>query len=170
MFTAIIWYIETCQEAAAEKQIAAYLLVTGDCGSAQSRAGKTTPWAWTGQGHEHAGSHSERSRRGLVTKTQKEGAAFSLPVDHLFTQLTGLVIWSYGFPGRSSVKKPPANSRDMVRSLVQEDPLEKDIATHSGILPWKILWTEEPGGLHTVHEVPKESLLSNWTTTTMCLV
>ena len=43
MFSAIIWYIETYQAAAAEKQIAAYLLVTGDCGSAQSRAGKTAP-------------------------------------------------------------------------------------------------------------------------------
>ena len=43
MFSAIIWYIETCQEAAAEKQIVAYLLVTGDRRSAQSRAGKTAP-------------------------------------------------------------------------------------------------------------------------------
>ena len=31
--------------------------------------------------------------------------------------------------------------------MVQEDPLEKETATHSGILPWKIPWTEEPGGL-----------------------
>ena len=33
------------------------------------------------------------------------------------------------------------------RSLGQEDPLEEDTATHSSILAWKILWTEEPGGL-----------------------
>ena len=34
-----------------------------------------------------------------------------------------------------------------VQSLGQEDPLEKEMATHSSILVWKILWTEEPGGL-----------------------
>ena len=34
-----------------------------------------------------------------------------------------------------------------VQSLSQEDPLEKEMATHSSILTWKIPWTEEPGGL-----------------------
>ena len=34
-----------------------------------------------------------------------------------------------------------------VRSLSQEDPLEKGMATHSSILAWRIPWTEEPGGL-----------------------
>ena len=34
-----------------------------------------------------------------------------------------------------------------VQSLVREDPLEKEMATHPGILAWKIPWTEEPGGL-----------------------
>ena len=34
-----------------------------------------------------------------------------------------------------------------VRSLGQEDPLEKEIATHSNILAWEIPWIEEPGGL-----------------------
>ena len=34
-----------------------------------------------------------------------------------------------------------------VQSLGQEDPLEKGMATHSSILDWRILWTEEPGGL-----------------------
>ena len=34
-----------------------------------------------------------------------------------------------------------------VGSLSKEDPLEKEMATHSGILAWRILWTEEPGGL-----------------------
>ena len=37
-----------------------------------------------------------------------------------------------------------------VRSLGQEDPLEKRKATHSCILAWRILWTEKPGGLHSV--------------------
>ena len=37
-----------------------------------------------------------------------------------------------------------------VRSLAQEDPLEKEMATHSSILAWKIPWTEEPGGLQSM--------------------
>ena len=48
------------------------------------------------------------------------------------------------------VKNPPANpgdGRDRVRSLGQEDALEQGVAAHSSILAWKILWTEEPGGL-----------------------
>ena len=35
----------------------------------------------------------------------------------------------------------------MVKNLGQEDPLEEEMATHTSILAWKILWTEEPGGL-----------------------
>ena len=35
----------------------------------------------------------------------------------------------------------------LVRSLGQEDLLEEEMATHSSILAWKILWTEDPGGL-----------------------
>ena len=37
-----------------------------------------------------------------------------------------------------------------VRSLGEEDPLEKEMATHSGILAWRILWTEEPGRLQSM--------------------
>ena len=37
-----------------------------------------------------------------------------------------------------------------VQSLGQEDHLEKEIATHSSILAWRILWTEEPGGLQSM--------------------
>ena len=37
-----------------------------------------------------------------------------------------------------------------VRSLGPEDPLEKEIATHSSILAWEIPWTEEAGGLQSV--------------------
>ena len=40
-----------------------------------------------------------------------------------------------------------------VQSLGQEDPLEEEMATHSSILAWRIPRTEEPGRLHTVHEV-----------------
>ena len=37
-----------------------------------------------------------------------------------------------------------------VLPLGQEDPLEKERATHSSILPWEISWTEQPGGLQTI--------------------
>ena len=45
------------------------------------------------------------------------------------------------------VKNPPAMWEIWIRSLGWEDPLEKEMATHSSILAWKIPWTEEPGGL-----------------------
>ena len=46
-----------------------------------------------------------------------------------------------------SVKNLPAMQETWVRSLGWEDALEKEMATHSSILAWEILWTEEPGGL-----------------------
>ena len=49
-----------------------------------------------------------------------------------------------------SVKKLPAVQETQVQSLGQEDPLEKEVATHSRILAWKILWSEEPGGLQSM--------------------
>ena len=52
-----------------------------------------------------------------------------------------------GFPGGSVVKNLPPMQETWVRSLGQEDPLEKEMAIHSGVFAWKIPWTEEPGGL-----------------------
>ena len=49
-----------------------------------------------------------------------------------------------------SVKNLPAVQEARVRSLVREDPLEKEMATHSSILAWRSLWTEEPGGLQSM--------------------
>ena len=46
-----------------------------------------------------------------------------------------------------TIKNLPVIQETWVRSLGQEDPLEKGMATHSSILAWRILWTEEPGGL-----------------------
>ena len=48
------------------------------------------------------------------------------------------------------VKPLPAMQKTRVRSLGQEDPLEKEMATHSGILAWKIPWMEEPGRLQSM--------------------
>ena len=48
------------------------------------------------------------------------------------------------------VKNLPAIQKTQVQSLGWEDPLEEEKATYSSILPWKIQWTEEPGGLHSM--------------------
>ena len=48
------------------------------------------------------------------------------------------------------VKNLPAMQEIWVRSLDWEDPLEKEMGTHSRILAWRIPWTEEPGGLQSV--------------------
>ena len=45
------------------------------------------------------------------------------------------------------VKNLPAMQETQVQSLGGEDPLEKEMATHSSILAWRIPWTEEPDGL-----------------------
>ena len=48
------------------------------------------------------------------------------------------------------VKNLPAMQETQIRSLGQEDSLEKEMATHSSILAWRILWTEEPGRLQSM--------------------
>jgi len=48
------------------------------------------------------------------------------------------------------VKNMPAIQETQVRSLGQKDPLEKEMATHSSILAWRIPWTEEPSGLQFI--------------------
>ena len=50
------------------------------------------------------------------------------------------VIWS--FPGGSDVKNLPAMQESQVRSLGPENPLEKEMATHSSVLAWRTPWTE----------------------------
>ena len=49
-----------------------------------------------------------------------------------------------------TVKRLPAMLETRVRSLGQEDPLEKEMAIHSSIIAWKIPWTEEPGRLQSM--------------------
>ena len=48
------------------------------------------------------------------------------------------------------VKNLPAVQETKVRSLGQEDPLEKEMATHSSILAWRVPWAEEPDGLQSM--------------------
>ena len=49
-----------------------------------------------------------------------------------------------------SLKRLPAMKEPWVQSLGREDPLEKEMATHSSILAWRIPWMEEPGGLQSM--------------------
>ena len=52
-----------------------------------------------------------------------------------------------GLPCGSDGKESPSRQETRVQALGQEDPLEKEMATHSSILAWRIPWTEESGGL-----------------------
>ena len=55
-----------------------------------------------------------------------------------------------GFPGGSEVKASAWNAGDPGSSLGWEDPLEKEMATHSSTLAWRIPWREEPGRLQSM--------------------
>ena len=54
--------------------------------------------------------------------------------------------WSGGWGAGQMVKNLPTMQETKVRSLGQEDPLGKGMATHSNMLAWRIQWTEEPSG------------------------
>ena len=59
--------------------------------------------------------------------------------------------WSFKVPlVAQMVKNMPEMHETQVRSLGREDPLEKEMATHSSNLAWRIPWTEEPGGLQSM--------------------
>ena len=55
-----------------------------------------------------------------------------------------------GFPEGSDGQESACNTGDLGSILGWEDPLEKEMETHSSILAWKILWTEEPGRLQSI--------------------
>ena len=59
-------------------------------------------------------------------------------------------MWSKDFAGGSDGKASAYNEGDLVRSLGWEDPLEKEMATHSSTLAWKIPWMEECGRLQSM--------------------
>ena len=64
------------------------------------------------------------------------------------------VEWDWAFP---LAKNPPAKQGMQFQSLDQEDPLEKEMSTHSSILAWRISWTKKPGGLQPM------GLQKSWT-------
>ena len=87
-----------------------------------------TPWT-----EEPAEGYSARGHKELDTTER---------LKHTHTNYSG-------FPSGAAVKNPPANAGD-VRDMGWEDPLQKEIATHSSILAREIPWTKEPGRLQSM--------------------
>ena len=71
-------------------------------------------------------------------------------VYRFFMYLNVSVMYLDDFPIAQMVKNLPAMQETRVRSLCQEDPLEKGMAIHSSILARRIPWTEKPGGLQSM--------------------
>ena len=68
---------------------------------------------------------------------------FELSIFYLQLNVLLVGLLPDSFPDGSVVKNPPAKQETQVRSLGQEDCLEKEMATHPSILAWEIPWTEE---------------------------
>ena len=64
-------------------------------------------------------------------------------------EFTRLMVWHWGFPGGSEDKVTACNAGDPGSIPGLKDPLEKEMASHSSILAWRIPWTDEPGGLQS---------------------
>ena len=69
-----------------------------------------------------------------------------------------------GFPGSSNGQELPATQETWVWSLGRGDPPKEGMATHSGILAWRIPWTEAPGGLHSMGS---QRVRQDWVTNTL---
>ena len=65
------------------------------------------------------------------------------------------------------VKNSPAKQETRILSLGREDPLEKEMATHSSTLAWEIPWTEKPGGLESTGSQKSLTRRSDWTAATV---
>ena len=81
-------------------------------------------------------------------------------VKNRFATLVWVYFWAlrnrdFWFPGGSGRLLSARSVGDGVRSLGRKGPLEKEMATQSRILAWRIPWMEEPGKLHVVHRVTK---------------
>ena len=78
------------------------------------------------------------------------GGLFLLPSNLWNSWDKTLLVFKAKFFSISAVNYPPAMQEMLVQSLGQEDVRKKEMATHSSILAWKILWTEEPGKLQSI--------------------
>ena len=78
-------------------------------------------------------------------------AVVTICSDFLLSLIVFLGIWGLTiYLVAQMVKSLPAMRETWVRSLSWEDTLEKEMATHSSILAWKISWTEESGGMQSM--------------------
>ena len=85
---------------------------------------------------------------------------YQVTVKKLHIICTYKTLWP-GYQKSQRLKRLPAMRETWVRSLSREDPLEKEMATHSSIPAWRIPWTEEPGGLQSTGS---QRVVHDWTT------
>ena len=86
-------------------------------------------------------------KRGCSTRGSHHHHCFS---QYWSGQDIGAASWVLRMAGMAQlVRNLPAMPETQVRSLGREDPLEKEMATHSSVLAWRIPWTEERGGLQS---------------------
>ena len=95
--------------------------------------------------HDFSGCHAASHER----EFEKHSRGFILGLRREWGHKTTTCRIKLGFLGGSGVKNLLANTRDPGQSIGQEDALEKEVATHSSILAWRIPWIEEPGGLQS---------------------
>ena len=87
---------------------------------------------------------------GILQARVLEWVAIAVVTYIILNVLVATVLLCVASLAAQMVKSLPARQENWVRSLSQEDPLEKEIAIHSSILAWKIPWTEEPGRLQSM--------------------
>ena len=107
-----------------------------------------TPWTTAYQAPPSMGFSRQEYWVGCHCLLRAEGWMLRKPF--IASSFWFVISITLGFPGGAVVKNLLAMRETWVRSLGQEDPSEKEMATHSGILAWKIPWTEEPGGLQSM--------------------
>ena len=103
-------------------------------------------------------SESERERQILYSNICIYMESRKMVLENLFT---GQQWRSKGGLAAQRLKRLPARRETRVQSLRREDPLEKEMATHSSILAWRIPWTEEPGRLQSTGS---QRVGHNWAT------
>ena len=94
-------------------------------------------------------SHGQRSLVGYSPSGSKESDTTEQLSTHTCKHIDTLRYIVLASLVAQGLKRLPTMQETCVRSLGREDPLEKELATHSSILAWRIPWMEEPGGLQS---------------------
>ena len=113
------------------------------------------PTSFTISYHSPTRPFNKRSELGFCNDTAQCDSVKPSSFSHPWMNTFGFVLNCSILVWRASVmtqqvKSPPTVQETQVQSLVWEDPLEKEMATHSSTLAWEVPWTEEPGGLQSV--------------------